>query len=769
MAGAIRDLVNQIEFDVDISGLRQMDTLIDRVQRDVNNMGADIMDAERRLREMGEAGRHGTDEVSGGVNDLRDHIRRLEQQLNDMSSQISDTSRQARNDLDDVGNGQNGMNGARGAADSLVDSLGNIAGKSRLGGLALSGMAAVGAGAIGVLVAAVVGLGASIAGVAASTDEMSDRASAYIGATAQETKAMEKAGFDVYKNGFGESMPQIMDDIAMIKSDFRDMNSTELADFAKKGSVIGDLWGPGIEEINSSVGSMTRNFEGLSKSDALDLITTGFQKGGTKAKDDLLDTFNEYSVYFSKMGMSAQDFTGTLVRGLQAGARNTDLVADAVKELGIRSIDGSKGTVAAFEQLGFNAADMGRKFAAGGDDANQAFLALTSALSMVKDKQEQNAIGVALWGTQFEDLREDVILSMNGAGEAVEGFQGATQKASDTLNDNFGSKMKSVWRGITGTIMEEINNSGLGDSMADLGDQLIAKLPAIIEGVKGMVDFITSLFDGSNSNITAGLSTLLDFFTTTWQLIKVVWEQVGPVLIAEISMAFNTIMAVVTTAIQLVTDVIKIGVALIQGDWSGAWNGMVTLVTNLIGNLGTTVQTILDGIYGLFESTFARSIEYLTGIDLTEVGKNIIQGLIDGIGNMKEVAIAKVEEVAASVKGAVTGFFDIHSPSRVMMDVGGNIVQGMAVGMDNDSTAIESAQTVSGNVLDAMPYLNAANNVPTVGTAATASAGGYSKVISGNTIYITVERGSDGSAPSKQDIRDAMEEIFGELDQQEAV
>ena len=48
-----------------------------------------------------------------------------------------------------------------------------------------------------------------------------------------------------------------------------------------------------------------------------------------------------------------------LSQGLEGGARDTDKVADSLKEFSIRAVDGSKTTREGFEALGFSADEMG--------------------------------------------------------------------------------------------------------------------------------------------------------------------------------------------------------------------------------------------------------------------------------------------------------------------------------------------------------------------------------------------------------------------------
>ena len=89
-------------------------------------------------------------------------------------------------------------------------------------------------------------------------------------------------------------------------------------------------------------------------------------------------------------------------------------------------------------------------------------------------------------------------------------------------------------------------------------------------------------------------------------------------------------------------------------------------------------------------------VDTLSEIDLRQIGKDIIQGLIDGIASMAGALWQKAQDIADSIKDTISGALDIHSPSRVMMEIGKNTVQGLTEGIDQhmslgEKSAIEVA------------------------------------------------------------------------------
>lgn len=65
-----------------------------------------------------------------------------------------------------------------------------------------------------------------------------------------------------------------------------------------------------------------------------------------------------------------------------------------------------------------------------------------------------------------------------------------------------------------------------------------------------------------------------------------------------------------------------------------------------------------------------RFIDGIKQINLRETGKDMIRGLINGMGSMLGSIKEKARSLAQAAKNAITGFLDINSPSRVMMELG---------------------------------------------------------------------------------------------------
>lgn len=68
---------------------------------------------------------------------------------------------------------------------------------------------------------------------------------------------------------------------------------------------------------------------------------------------------------------------------------------------------------------------------------------------------------------------------------------------------------------------------------------------------------------------------------------------------------------------------------------------------------------------------------------MTDVGKNIVMGLITGITSMVTSLVNTVKNMASKASSAVKNAFGIHSPSALMKDYGEQIVKGFNLGLDS--------------------------------------------------------------------------------------
>lgn len=316
-------------------------------------------------------------------------------------------------------------------------------------------------------IAATAGLAAGAAltgGILGSlnTEKANDKLAAQLGATPQMAAELGKVAGDLYSQAYGESLEGVNDAIRAVMQGgliAEDDTPEVLKDITAQVLDLSSAFGTDLAGTTEAVGQLLKTGLAPNAQAALDVVTRGFQEGANRS-DDFLDTLTEYAVQFDKFGLSATSATGLLVQGMKAGARNSDLVADAIKEFSIRAVDGSKLTADGFKAVGLDANKMAKEIAKGGPTAEKALDLTLDRLRAMPDPIQRSQAAVALFGTQAEDLGDALFaLDPSQATDRLGHLADASKNLGKTLNDNAATNIESFKRQVTTTFVSVVGGS----------------------------------------------------------------------------------------------------------------------------------------------------------------------------------------------------------------------------------------------------------------------------------------------------------------------
>lgn len=357
------------------------------------------------------------------------------------------------------------------------------------------------------------GLAAMGTGAIAATKYLSDlggewqtatnQVAASTGAAGKELENLRGVMEDVYANNFGESVADVGDAVAMVDRNMANLDKNGLTRATEGALALRDAFEYDVEESTRAAEAIRKNFGG-SAENAFSLIAAGAQNG-LDYSGELIDTINEYSSQFSKLGFTADGMFNLLQSGADSTAWNLDKVGDAIKEFSIRAIDGSDSTVGAFKDLGYNAEEIMATFAAGGEGANKAFFDVINTLMDVDDQVKRDALGVALFGTQWEDLGVEAMEAMAGASQAAYDTEGALNKINQVKYNDLDSAMEGIKRQI---------KVGLLPAADAVYQSLMQNMPEISGAIEEMSPVIAEIAedfaDWAGGAISEGLPVLVD-------------------------------------------------------------------------------------------------------------------------------------------------------------------------------------------------------------------------------------------------------------------
>lgn len=444
------------------------------------------------------------------------------------------------------------------------------------------------------------------------------------GAVAEDMEELTKVTENVYNNNFGESFDDAAEAVATVNK-YLWLTGDDLQRATEKAYGLKDTFGYDIAESIRSVDMLMDTF-GLTSDEAFNLIVQGAQNG-LDFSGEMLDTINEYSVQFKKAGLGAEDMFNILYDGSQLGAWNLDKVGDAVKEFNIRLTDGSNTTKEALSKLGMNAEDVANTMSQGGDKAKETYDSIIKKIAEMDDAQQQNLVGVGLFGTMWEDLGPGVITELNFVSDAFN----KTYESADELNeikyDNFSSATGSLKRTIETGILKPI------------GESLLPFLNNLIPQIQGVVDKL-KVWIQENPKIASTITIIVGIIGGLLAIIGPIITTIGMLVIALGAMStafaaaggvaafFSASILPIITVIGAVIGVVATLAMAIYSNWEGIKQATIQLIetcrpqfeafrdsfNNLWQAIKSIYETVIKPLFYMIGSVIQYCIEFVTPI-----------------------------------------------------------------------------------------------------------------------------------------------------------
>lgn len=202
--------------------------------------------------------------------------------------------------------------------------------------------------------------------------------------------------------------------------------------------------------------------------------------------------------------------------------------------------------------------------------------------------------------------------------------------------------------------------------------------------------------------ITSGLGAIRGQFTTVWAAIR-----------ALVTTAINAVRASITSGMNSARAVVSSATSAMKSLFSSAWSGIVSAVRSSVSSLLGVVRGIPGGI---------RSALGNMGGLLVGAGRQVIQGLINGIRSMASAAAAAAASAVSSAISAAKGALGIHSPSRVFDQIGRYTVAGFVQGVTGTTSQATAAIRKMAGLVTAAGQTIGRASVPASKTKAIATA-----------------------------------------------
>ena len=543
---------------------------------------------------------------------------------------------------------------------------------------------------------AIGGIAVAATGIGSSIDFVKDYQSSMInlqvatGATTKEMSSMKAEIKDLYKMNLGESWTDLAESMTIAKQVTGQMGQ-ELKKTTQNAVTYRDTFGEDIVESIKAADTMMRNF-GISSTQAFNLLAQGAQRGLNKS-GELIDTANEYSVYFKTLGFSANEMFDIFSAGLEKGAFNLDKVGDAMKEFGIRSKDGSKSSAEGFKALGMNASRMTAEFAAGGPRAQKAFFQVINALEKLKDPVAKNAAMVGLFGTQAEDMEKDVITALGNARRQFDMTKGTMDEIGKVKYGSVSQAVAGIGRTfetsvlipIADRVLPKLNDfsqwfrektpkiQSLINKAFTKGSKVIVSFKESLEWAKKNADWLIPTIGGLTAAIAAQkvvgvVSKMYQTWTSVTKGLTLAQVALNVVTKASPFGWIATLIGLVVAAgvyLYKNWDTVKLKAQQLWASVTNVWTNIKASITNAVTGvsnwlnsfpLGQTFLTTVQGLIASVKQMFNGFIQFFKSVfkgDWEGAWKGIVEVFRGQFNMIKTYAKAPINGIIDMINGVI--------------------------------------------------------------------------------------------------------------------
>lgn len=274
----------------------------------------------------------------------------------------------------------------------------------------------------------------------------------------------------------------------------------------------------------------------------------------------------------------------------------------------------------------------------------------------------------AVDGINWGKIQSKVNGFMSGLADGLNGFIETINWGK--LGNAFGNGINTIFGGMY-TFIKKFNWSKLGKGIADFLNGAIKKADWALIGrtiasrwtalIDTLYAFVTNFdFSGFGNSIGEAVNAWFD---------EIDWAKLGETISESIKGLFDTIMGFLETV-----DWQGIGEKLWTLVKSIDWGGIVSKLFKTIGELiGASVSLL----WGFIKEAVFKIRDYFKE-KIQDCGGNIVKGLFKGIGDALKSLYTWIKEHI--FKPFIDGFkkvFGIHSPSKVLAELGGFLIDGL--------------------------------------------------------------------------------------------
>ncbi|AHA69510.1 Phage protein [Bacillus thuringiensis YBT-1518] len=472
-------------------------------------------------------------------------------------------------------------------------------------------------------------MGKSIVNTAIEFDGSQRKIQASLGLTGQGAENLQKIAVDTWKKGFGENLEEVDNALIKVYQNMRNVPHEELQGASENVLTLAKLYDVDLNEATRGAGQLMSQF-GLSTQETFDLLAAGAQEG-LNYSDELFDNLSEYAPLFKQGGFSAQEMFTILANGTKSGSYNLDYINDLVKEFGIRVQDGSKGVSEGFGDLSEETQKVWKSFNEGKGTAADVFNAVLGDLQKMDDKVKANQIGVALFGTKWEDMGAEAVLSLNDVNGGLGDVTGRMDEMKKLQEESLGQQFQKALRETQAAL------EPLGKKFAELAKDI---LPPIVDGVKAVMDWFSKLSEADQTLliVMGALSTAFIILTPIVAALAVSF--------GALNLAFLPVIATIAAVSLVITGIIM----LIKN-----WGAITDWLSEKWSEFKDWFGELWDSIVQTCEDAWSSTVDYFSGAWSDFL--NMVNEFFEPVGQFFADLWTGISDTASEIWTGITDYF----------------------------------------------------------------------------------------------------------------
>ena len=374
-----------------------------------------------------------------------------------------------------------------------------------------------------------------------------------------------------------------------------------------------------------------------------------------------------------------------------------------------------------------------------------------------------NTADVKKWASEGKITAEVYQKALDGLAKGVEGGMEKMSKSFNgqlsTMKDNFSQMAGILSKPIFDYLANQLSKvmpfiESITTSLSENG--LMGTIKKFAPGIMPYIESAIGIFENLKDAVKRILDAIMGFWNehSGWlmPLIQFTWD----FICSFIGTTINAIASVIEAGLSVIDGVISFFQNLFKGNFKGCWDSIKQIfenaikliwnwmqvqfavnLPNMIKNFGKNFKLWIDDAWISIKKFFKNgaddvvnsakqgfknvlngvkdrmkevpkevknfmdeAVDKIKSINLKQIGKDLIQGLIDGVKSMGSKVIGTLGNIVKSGIDEAKKKLGIKSPSRVFRAIGEDTGQGLINGLENKEIDVKKAsQRLSNGVI----------------------------------------------------------------------